>query len=82
MIDQNTMVEMYDYHEELKKVRLITLTTWAVALRAEVKGVQVSPSLVEPIVREFLGTPSDVGIEEISSYITEVHEEVKERIGL
>jgi len=42
----------------------------------------VSPTQVEPIVREFLGTPDDYDLGLISDYITEAHEDIKEQLGI
>lgn len=82
MITPTTTVRVCDFHGEPQKVKLIILTCWAVALRAEVKGVQVSPTLVEPIVRKFLGTPDDYELGLISDYITEAHEDIKDQLGI
>ena len=81
-ISPTTTVQFEDFNEYLQQVPLVTLTCWAVALRAEVKGVQVSPTLVEPIVRKFLGAPDDYDLAYISEYITACHEDVKDQLGI
>tara|TARA_Y100000004_G_scaffold177603_1_gene219357 strand:+ start:1367 stop:1657 length:291 start_codon:yes stop_codon:yes gene_type:complete len=82
MITPTTTVQLYDFHGELQQVKLITLMLWAVALRSEVKGVQVSPTPAEPIVRKFLDVPEDYDLELISEYITGAHEDIKEQLGI
>ena len=82
MITPTTTVRVHDFRGVLQQVKLITLTCWAVALRAEVKGVQVSPTPVEPIVRKFLDVPKDYDLELISEYITGAHEDIKEQLGI
>ena len=81
-ITPTTTVQLEDFNGDLQQVKLITLTLWAVALRSEVKGVQVSPTRVEPLVRSFLNTPSSYPLEEISNHITACHEDVKEQLGI
>ena len=81
-ISPTTTVQVEDFNGAPQQVPLVTLTCWAVALRAEVKGVQVSPTLVEPIVRKFLGAPDDYDLAYISKYITACHEDVKDQLGI
>ena len=81
-ITPTTTVQLEDFNGELQQVKLITLALWAVALRSEVKGVQVSPTRVEPLVRSFLNTPSGYPLEEISKHITACHEDIKDQLGI
>jgi len=81
-ISPTTSVQLEDFNGELQQVKLITLALWAVALRSEVKGIQVSPTRVEPLVRSFLNTPSGYPLKEISKHITACHEDVKDQLGI
>jgi hypothetical protein len=82
MITPTTTVRVHDFHGVPKEVLLLSLTCWAHALRSEVKGVQVSPTPAEPIVRKFLDVPEDYDLELISEYITGAHEDIKEQLGI
>jgi len=82
MITPTTEVNIWTFNDTTKPVRLITLTAWAIALKAEVKGYQVSPTKVEPIVRKFLGCPKSYPLEDISLHITTSLKGIQEQLGV
>ena len=82
MITPNTEVQIYNFNNEVKPVKLITLTAWNVALKAEVQGVQVAPQLVEPIVRKFLECPKDYPLTEIQKHIQTSLTDIQQQLGI
>ena len=75
-------VQIWDFNEKLKKVRLITLTVWKHALKAELKGIQVSEQPVEPVVRKFLNCPDDYPLELIADHITTSLADIQQQLGI
>ena len=82
MITPTTEVNIWNHDGETVPVKLITLTVWASALKAEVKGYRVSKTAVAPIVKKFLNCPSDYDIEMLSDHITGSLESVKSMMGI
>ena len=82
MITPTTEVQIWTFNDTTKRVRLITLSAWSAALKAEVRGYMVTEQPVEPIVREFLGCPDEYPLEEISLHITTSLKSVHEQLGV
>ncbi len=82
MITPTTEVNIWNHDGETVPVKLIMLTAWASALKAEVKGAQVSHQLVAPIVRKFLNCPDDYDLTMLSEHISTSLESVQEQMGL
>ena len=76
MITPTTEVQIWDFNNETKPVKLIMLGAWKIALKSEVAGHQVSSQLVAPIVREFLSAPADYPIEHLSDHITTSYDDI------
>lgn len=74
-------VAIQDFSGNDAALPLITLALWAIALRSEAQGFQVSPEPVEPIVRKFLGTPEDYPLAALSEHVTASHNHIKDQLG-
>ena len=75
-------VQIWNHDGEVVKVKLIMLTAWAHALKAELKGYQISAQEVAPIVRTFLGCPDDYPLDQLSDYISTSLLDIQKQLGL
>ena len=81
MITPMTEVQIWNFDDEIVKVKLVILTVWESALRLELKGIQPASVPVAPIVRGFLNSPDDYPLDMLSEHITNSLAEVKEQMG-
>ena len=68
-ITPTTEVKIYCFDDVARPIKLITLAAWRSALKAELRGAQVSSQRVEPLAREFLRTPDDYPLEWIVEHV-------------
>lgn len=73
---------IWDFNEELVTVKVLTLMTWTSALKSELKGFQVTPQPVFPIVREYLSVPKSYPDDMLYQHIADSYQNVKEQLGV
>ena len=79
-ITPTTEVNIWNFEGNTVPVKLLVLMAWKSALKAEVKGYQVTPTPVMPIVRKFLGCPYSYPDEMISQHIADSYDSVKDQL--
>ena len=75
-------VRIYDAKDNLKEVRLITLTVWVYALKLEVKGLTHSSGKVSTIVRKFLGCKRNYPVAEMLLRLETSLNDIKRQLGI
>ena len=76
-ITPTTEVNIWNFAGKAVPIKLLILMTWSRALKAELKGLQLSAQPVFPIVREFLGVPEWYTDADVSQHITDSYDNVK-----
>jgi hypothetical protein len=79
-ITPTTEVNIWNFAGKAVPVKLLILMTWKTALKAELKGLQLSAQPVFPIVREFLGVPDSYTDADVSQHITDSYDSVKAQL--
>ena len=71
---------IWDHNGETVTVKVLTLMTWASALKSELKGYQVTPTKVFPIVRKHLSVPDSYPDDLLYEHIKDSYASVKEQL--
>ena len=74
-------VNIWDFNDKTVAVKLLTLMTWATALKSELKGFQVSPVPVFPIVRKHLSVPDSYPDVDLYNHIQTSYDDIKRQLG-
>ena len=79
----NIQVQIWDFNEELQSLPLVTLATWASAMKLELKtGMKHSSGSVIAKARKFLSAPKSYPKELLVDHIVTSHQSAKEQLGL
>lgn len=73
---------IWDHNGETVVVKVLTLMTWASALKSELAGYQVTSQPVFPIVRKHLSVPESYPDLMLYEHIRDSYASVKEQMGV